>query len=284
MKSQITEEIKPLEIIKEEPTNNYKSLRRKHIFKITSILYANVIILRLAFKFESLDLILQISDWIFLLLLSFYFLKKSKKIYIILSGLLILGFLSSILSYFVDGHTQVLSLAFIKGPNFQNLGLTFVLDWGIIFSFVITFYIYFFLRKIRSNNSDNEENRNDFIQFYKLMIEKPKFLNLISILVSMSILVLFEELIFRYLLINFLNSYTDLSTFSNILMISTYFSIFHIFNYKSINRVMILHLILCFLLSLIFSILMINNGLFFSWLLHLSWNMVLFCDDLAYKP
>jgi len=278
MKNQITEEIKPLIISKEKKNQEINSLRNKHIFTLSCIIYANIIIMRVMLESKTDLSFLNFFDWIFLSLLSLYYFKKPEKIHKIMGGILLSGISCGIFMFIVNGTIQIFSFALIIGPNFKNLGLTFVFDWSIIFYVLIICFIYILLRKIKDSGKNN--SKNEFIRFYKLLVENPSILNLISILVSMAILVLFEELIFRYLLINSLVSYTHIDLVSIILITSSVFSIIHVFNYKSLNKEVIFHLILCFLLSLIFSISMINNGLFFSWLLHLIWNLLLFFDDL----
>ena len=259
-----------------------KKIRRFYLFNLISSIYACFMILGLTLEIEILYLFSEMLQIVILSMISLYLIKKGKsqkKMGVCLGIFTLFILLSNLLS--TNKNSYRFSSVMIKGPNFNFYGISTSFDYSIIFYFFIFIVFFFLLNRLKPSNKKSKNG--DFAQIFNFLTTNPSIYKKCLLLILISSLTLFEEVFFRYLLINVIISYTNLDLFFTIMMISLIFAFLHIFNHKKFDKNAIIHLNICFFYSIIFSITMISNGLLFAWLLHYFWNFLLVFQVLVKK-
>ncbi len=248
----------------------------KFFYLIYSIgaIYVSLLIFGLTLEIRILYLFSEILQIVLLLMLSLYLIKKGRF-------LKKLGVCLGIFAFFIlflnlsatNKNSYAFSSLMIQGPNFNFYGISTSFDYSIIFYFLLFIGLFILINRLKP--SDKESKNGNFTQIFKFLMNNPSTYKKLLLLLLISLLTLYEEVIFRYLLINVIISYTNLDLFFTIMLVSITFTLLHIFNHKKLDKNAIIHLNICFFYSIIFSITLISNGLFFAWLLHYFWNFLL---------
>jgi len=259
-----------------------KKIRIVYLFNLVSSIYASLLILGLTLEAKILYLFSQMFQIVILSMLSLYLIKKGrfqKKIGVCLGIFTFFILLSNLLA--TDKNSYRFSSLMIRGPNFNFYGISTSFDYTIIFYFLI--FIGFFILINRLKPSNKKSKNGNFNQIFNFLTNNPSIHKNFLLLILISSLTLFEEVFFRYLLINMIISYTNLDLFFTIMIVSLIFALLHIFNHKKLGKNTFIHLNICFFYSIIFSITMISNGLLFAWILHYFWNFLLVFNIIAKK-
>ena len=243
------------------------------VYSISSI-YVSLLIFGLTLEIRILYLFSEVFQVVLLLMVSLYLISKGRFQKKLGLGLGIFTFFIFFLNLFTaDKNSYTFSSLMICGPNFNSYGISTSFDSSIIFYFLIFIGLFVLIDRLKPSN---KESRNgNFTQIFKFLMNNPSTYKKLLLLLLISLLTLYEEVIFRYLLINVIISYTNLDLFFTIMLVSITFTLLHIFNHKKLDKNTFIHLNICFFYSIIFSVTMISNGLFFAWLLHFFWNFLL---------
>ena len=251
-----------------------KKIRNLYLFNLICSIFPSFIILGLTLEIKILYFISQMLLVVILSMVSLYLIKRArfqKKLGVCLGLLTFFILLSNLLA--TNKNSYRISSWMIKGPNFNFYGISTSFDYNIIFYFFIFIMFFFLLNRLKPSNKKSKNG--DFAQIFNFLTNNPSIYKKCLLLILISSLTLFEEVFFRYLLINVIISYTNLDLFFTIMMISLIFALLHMINHKKLDKNAIIHLNICFFYSIIFSITLISNGLFFAWLLHFFWNFLL---------
>ena len=253
---------------------NIKKIRMFYFFNLISSIYACLMILGLTLEIEVFYLFSELLQIVILLILTLYLIKKGRfqKYIGVCLGLFTFFVLTSNLLA-INKNSYRFSSLMIKGPNFNFYGISTSFDYGIIFFFLIFMGVFILINRQESTNK--ESKNGNLTQIFKFLTTNPSTNKKLLLLMLISSLTLCEEVFFRYLLINMIISYTNLDLLFTIMLVSLVFALLHILNHKKLNKNTIIHLNICFFYSVIFSITMISNGLFFAWILHYFWNFLL---------
>lgn len=251
------------------------------IYSISSI-YVSLLIFGLTLEIKNLYFFSEMLQIVLLVMLSIYLIKKGrfqKKLGVCLGILTIFILLSNLLA--TNKKSYSFSSLMIRGPNFNFYGISTSFNPIIIFYFLLFIGIFVLINRLKPSNKKSKNG--NFTQIFKILMNNPSTYKKLLLLLLISLLTLYEEVIFRYLLINVIISYTNLDLFFTIMLVSLTFTLLHVFNHKKLDKITIIHLNICFFYSIIFSITMISNGLFYAWLLHFFWNFLLILCIIAKK-
>ncbi len=238
-----------------------------NILSLLSSISINMFLFSLILKNNLLNFISYILFNIILLMTGFRIIIKENKIKKLPGYMLIITIFILILIDIIFTKSPFLfnDSKFLEDYSYINL---FRFHYFILFYFIILLLIIissFFLFK--SNNKRFSISRK--LPIIGQLIKNPNGQNICFLFLLMCSSTFFEELIFRYFLINIIASITSFNLIYNIALSSFIFSIGHLYGFKKFNFGTLKFLILCFIDGLLFSAVFITNGLLFAWWFHL---------------
>lgn len=237
-----------------------------------SIIYNSIIFLFFIYWFfySSIDNILMpiaICVAIFLIIIAKLiterkngFNRKEILLYVLLF-FIPFSLYANVILFYNTSITFFIPFDSLVGINHNHNIILFLLYFSIILLKLIGIKIYF-----SRNVKILEEGRGD--EIFQFFTKNLNYKKIILLIILFPLVAFIEELIYRTLLLSVLTYYLNWEYFLSIIFISIIFGLVHFSTSKNWG-----HVISTFISSIIYSLALIQLGLLYPWIFHLSTNL-----------
>lgn len=237
-----------------------------------TIIYNSIIFLIFLFwffysTFDNISILLLICILIFFIIFTkfmierkFGFTMKEKVFYILLFFIPFSLYANVILFYNASLQIFIPFYSLIGMIHNHNIFL-FLLYFSIILLKVIGIKVYF-----SRNAKILEEGRGD--EIFQYFTQNFTYKKIILLIILFPLVAFVEELIYRTLLLSVFTYYLNLNYFLSILFISIIFGLVHYSTSRNWG-----HVVSTLISSIIYSLALIQLGILYPWLFHLSTNL-----------